>query len=406
MEASAAVRNGEAARQEIRPAGILRSRGGGRRTRRLRLLFFNEGDLGTHVLGHGRLVEAHRAGLGDFPGVEARFASLTEMPRLARAAVNRPIEPLRRAGLDMQTLRWHLVQSLRARWELSRQIEQWRPDVVHLYTPAVALTMVHTMRHVPMVLAMDTTVKEWSYMPAWRPEHRYAEATLAPSRALEHRALRAAALVLARTRWVCECVEREFPDVRVLEHHPGIDLDRYRPAPRRPRERPRVLFVGGRFREKGGADLIAALAPELADGRVELDVVTPEDVPDRPGVTVHRLAPSDPRLLDLQQQADVACLPTYGDTNPWAILESMACGTPVLATRVGGIPDMIDDGLSGVLVEPGDRVGLRNTLLTLLADPHALRRLGDGARRRCETRYDARRQFGELVELVSALARG
>jgi glycosyltransferase involved in cell wall biosynthesis len=369
----------------------------------LRVLFFNEGNLGSHVLGHNQLVAALRAGLAGIDDVEARFVGLTPMPRLATAAATRPIEPLRKAGLDFLSLRWHVVQSLRARGELGRELERWPADVVHLYTPAVAFAMATTMRRVPLVLSMDTTVRDWWAMPAWRATQPYAAATIAPSCALERRALRRAALVLARTQWVRESVEAQAPGVRVLEHHPGIDLDRHRPAPRRARHRHRVLFVGSRFRQKGGEDLLAALGDRL--GRdVELDVVTPESVPERRGVSVHRLGPGDPALLDLQQQADVMCMPTYGDTNPWAVLESMACGTPVISTDVGGIPDMLERGRAGVLVPPGDGAALRDALQGLLGDPERRDELATAARRRCEQHYDACVQSERLVSLLRAVA--
>jgi starch synthase len=369
----------------------------------LRVLFFNEGNLGHHVLGHHQLERALRAGLHEAPGVEARFAGLSPMPRLASAAASRPIEPLRRANLDLATLRWHVVQSLRARSALRRELSLWPPDVVHLYTPAVAMALASTMRRVPIVLSMDTTVREWAKMPAWRADQRYAPATIAPSRALERRALTRAALVLARTAWVRRSVEAEAPGVRVIEHHPGIDLTRYQPAVHRKRERPRILFVGGRFRDKGGEDLLAALGEDL--GRtVDVDLVTPELLPERAGVRMHRLEPSAPELLDLQQQADVMCLPTHGDTNPWAITEALACGTPVVSTRIGGIPDMLDHGRAGVLVRHGDRRGLRQALLSLLEDRERRVDLGAAARQRCELNYDARRQFPRLVEYLRSVA--
>jgi len=363
----------------------------------MRVLFFNEGNLGTHVLGHNQLTAALKAGLAETPDVDARFAGLSAMGRVANAAATRAVEPLRRAHLDVPRLRWHIVQSLRARSELASELDGWPADIVHLYTPAVAFAMTGIMRRVPVVLSMDTTVREWAMMPAWRPAQRHGPALIAPASALERRALGRAALVIARTAWVREGAERHAPGVRVIEHHPGIDLLRHRPAPRRERARPRVLFVGGRFREKGGEDLLAALGERL--GReVELDVVTPEHVPERAGVRVHRLDPSDPRLLELQQQADVMCLPTHGDTNPWAILEAMACATPVVASRVGGIPDLLADGDAGVLVAHGDRDALRATLLELLADPARRAELGTAARLRCEANYDARRQFPLLIE--------
>ena len=361
----------------------------------MRALFFNEGNLDTHVLGHGRLDEALRAG-GSGMGLDVRFAQLPPLCGRADELARRRVRLLRKADLDLVVLRWHLVQSARARRALRDELGRSPADVVHLYTPAVALTMGDVMRDTPVVLSTGATVHDWWAMPAWARTTPLAELTIAPSRALERRALRRAALVLARTGWARRRTEQEAPGVRVVEHHPGIDLDRYRPAERRPRERPRVLFVGSRFAEKGGEDLLAAL-DGLLGVEVDLDVVTPADVRERPGVRIHRLTREDPRLLDLQQQADVACLPTYGDTNPWTITESLACGTPVVATRIGGIPDMLGGDEVGVLVDHGDRPALRAALLALVRDPDRRRRLGAAARERAERRYDARAQFAALA---------
>ncbi len=362
----------------------------------MRALFFNEGNLDTHVLGHGQLDAALRAGLTAAPDVEARFAGLPALSGLAANLSGRQMRLLRKRDLDLLVLRWHLVQSERARRALTRELEAWPADVVHFYTPAVAFALGGLMRQTPIVLSLDTTVHDWWAMPAWRRTWPHADLTIAPSRALERRALRRAALVLARTPWARRAAEREAPGVRVLEHHPGIDLEHYRPAERRARERPRVLFIGGRFAEKGGEDLLAALG-DLLGREVDLDVVTPDPVAERPGLRVHRLVRSDPRLLDLQQQADVACLPTYGDTNPWTVLEAMACGTPIVSTRVGGIPDMLAGGEAGALVPHGDRQALREQLLGLIRDPRRRRQLSDAARRRCEDRYDATRQLPVLA---------
>jgi hypothetical protein len=86
----------------------------------MRVLFFNEGNLGTHVLGHAQLDAALRSGLESQPDVEARFASLSPMGRRAEMIAGHPLKPLASAGLDFQTLRWHLVEPA------SNSIASWR----------------------------------------------------------------------------------------------------------------------------------------------------------------------------------------------------------------------------------------------------------------------------------------
>ncbi len=188
----------------------------------------------------------------------------------------------------------------------------------------------------------------------------------------------------------------------MIEHHPGIDLERWYPAPREPRERPRVLFVGGRFAEKGGFDLLAALEGRIGT-EVDLDVVTPADVPHAEGVTVHRLGHASPELRRLYQQADLLVLPTYGDTNPWVLLEAMACGTPAVSSDVGAIPEMLDEGRAGTVVPHGDVRALREAIEALLADGTRREGLRSVVRERVERHYDARRQFPALAARMREL---
>ena len=367
----------------------------------MRVLFFNEGNLGTFILGQGQLEASLRA--HDAGDVEARFAGLAPIGRGTMALMQRAPALAVRHDLHFPALRWHAVQSTRARRALRRELRRWRPDVLHVHSHSIGLRLGRAMRSIPTALSVDATITDWASMPAWRPTSRLRLGELAAVRAVERRRFQDAALVLAWTDWTRRGVLAVAPDARVVEHHPGLDLTALRPAEREPRERPRVLFVGGRFAEKGGDDLLAVLGDRLGD-TVELDLVTPADVAPRTGVRVHRLGPRDPELLHLRQQADLLCLPSHGDAAPWAVLEAMACGTPVVGADVGGIKDLIGGEEAGVTVPVGDRPALGAALTALLDDAPRRRALGAAARARCEARYDATRQARLLIDHLRAIA--
>ncbi len=368
----------------------------------VRLLFFNEGNLGTFILGQDQVEANLRTAIEHLDGAEARFARLTEQGRWAHAAATWTRPLLSRESLDAKTLRWHAVQSTRARRQVRAEVEAFRPDILHLHSHSIALGLGGVMRRVPTALSVDVTIRDWRMMPAWRPKRPWASAELVPVCAAERRRFRQAALVLAWTPWAAASVLAACPEARVVEHHPGIDLERFSPGTRREPELPRVLFIGGRFEDKGGGRLLDALSDDL--GRtVELDLVTPADVPSRPGIRIHRLGPQDPELLELRRQAALFCLPSTADAAPWAVLEAMACGIPTVASDVGGIPDLLGHGEAGVVVAHDDVRALGTAIRSLLADPTRRQALGQAARRRCEAHYDARRQAAQLVDLLAPL---
>jgi glycosyltransferase involved in cell wall biosynthesis len=148
---------------------------------------------------------------------------------------------------------------------------------------------------------------------------------------------------------------------------------------RRP-EPGRVLFAGRITRGKGIADLVQAVArhPDAAE-RVILAGATPDadfastlksivsaaGLDDR--VTLPGLL-SEKELLDEFSRASVLVLPSYQETAPMVIQQAMAARLPVVATRVGGVPDMIEHEVSGLLCDPGDIDGLSGALLRLRGD--------------------------------------
>lgn len=150
-----------------------------------------------------------------------------------------------------------------------------------------------------------------------------------------------------------------------------------------------VLYVGGFANPvKGGEVLLAALArPEAAEleaelaGPGELPAAGEELLAARPRLRWRGWLEQEQRLAALRA-APVFVLPSTSEGLPMALLEAMAWGRAIVATRVGGVPDVLSDGEDALLVEPGDEEALAAALARLAADAELRARLGPAARER------------------------
>lgn len=100
---------------------------------------------------------------------------------------------------------------------------------------------------------------------------------------------------------------------------------------------------------------------------------------------------------------DVMVQPSFNEGTPVSLIEAMAAARPVIATRVGGVPDVVDDGRSGLLVPPGDPAALAEAVQRLWRDPVLRRRLGDEGRRAVYPRYGLDRLVAQLTDLYLRL---
>ena len=102
--------------------------------------------------------------------------------------------------------------------------------------------------------------------------------------------------------------------------------------------------------------------------------------------------------------ADVFVLPSLSEGSPNALLEAMACGLPIVATRVGGVPEIAVDGETALLVPPEDPVALARAIDRLLRDRALAARLGSAARATVLTRYTPELRATTLSGLYASLA--
>jgi glycosyltransferase involved in cell wall biosynthesis len=108
-------------------------------------------------------------------------------------------------------------------------------------------------------------------------------------------------------------------------------------------------------------------------------------------------------LENIYADLDIVVLTSNNEGTPVCLIEAMAGGKPVVATRVGGVADLVEDNVTGMLVPPGDREALAKALLVLLGDPALRARLGERARSAVYPRFDIRTLVSNLERLYAEL---
>ncbi len=149
-----------------------------------------------------------------------------------------------------------------------------------------------------------------------------------------------------------------------------------------------ILFVGLDWERKGGPDLLEAfrmIHPKHPDAR--LTIVGPHFGFSLPGVTMLGKV-SVEELNHLYRQATIFCMPSRSEPFGIVFVEAMTHALPVVAARIGALPDMVENGKNGCLIEPGDISGLAAALDELLADAKKRARFGKASWWLARERYN------------------
>jgi glycosyltransferase involved in cell wall biosynthesis len=218
-------------------------------------------------------------------------------------------------------------------------------------------------------------------------------------------------------RYVCvsdnvkaQCIAEGIAPSRLLTIKNGIDMQRFRFSGTQ-LDGP-IVAVARLSPEKDIANLIhaTAIAAKRVDGiRVEVA----GDGPCRGDL--QRLAVElgiEDRVVFLGEIYDVASLlgrarlfvlPSRSEGIPLTALEAMACGLPVVATRVGGVPEVVEDGLTGLLVPPANPAALAAAIVQICNDPDGGERMGRAGTCRVDEFFDVRRMVGEYETLYTSV---
>jgi glycosyltransferase involved in cell wall biosynthesis len=196
----------------------------------------------------------------------------------------------------------------------------------------------------------------------------------------------------------------------------GIDPSVFAPRPFRERPRPfEVVSVGRLAPVKAQRVLVDAVASLVREG-VDVRLRLVGDGPDRAAlerdVAVRRLGGSvvfegwcdQDRVREIYRTADAFALASFAEGVPVVLMEAMAMEIPCVATRITGVPELIRDGVDGLLVAPADPDALARAIATLAGDPRLRRRLGAEGRRRVLERYDLAANVERLARLLGVRA--
>jgi glycosyltransferase involved in cell wall biosynthesis len=318
---------------------------------------------------------------------------------LRRRGVRAAVEPLRSAAdlLGAARIRSHLAGA----------------DVVHthdrrtglLIRPQAAMAgaaAVHTLHGLPDAL-FEAVVPLGSTPPGdptagltdrarLRAEAALSRigATVVPSRALAR---------FLRTRG--------FPPERLRVIPNGVTVRRAEP---RPTGGPVVIGTAAILEPRKGIDVLLDACGSISgefrveifgDGSMRTELERRAETHRVPARFHGHVADAPARLGEL----DVFVLPARAENLPMAILEAMAWAVPVVATRVGGVPELVADGVTGILVPPDDPEALGAALETLLDDADLRASLGRAGAERVATQFDARHLAGRMLSLYEELAR-
>jgi glycosyltransferase involved in cell wall biosynthesis len=283
---------------------------------------------------------------------------------------------------------------------LAWQFRRWRPRAViaNLTKDLKAAALAGRLAGVPCRLA----TRESDFPLKAKGYYRWYFNRLATGVLVNSEATRAT--VLASAPWLDE--------QRVHLLYKGVDLERFVPRAQAPRGGV-VGFAGQLIERKGLPALMSAWTElERADDPRGRRLLIAGEGPLRPALEAWRAGLRQPEAVELRGYVedlvpfyhglDALVLPSLSEGFGLVAAEAGACGVPVVAARASSLPEIVEDGTTGLLVPPGDAHALAAALDRVLRDDELASRLGSGARARVARRFGREASLDRLLTLVGA----
>jgi glycosyltransferase involved in cell wall biosynthesis len=333
--------------------------------------------LGLRALGHRAMLIAHAAG---------------ELRQRAKE------------GLELIPLAPKTEMDLSAAWRLSRLIKQLRPDVLHAHDPhgvamaALALSMSTQLDKPPLVAArrVDFHIKG-NALSRWK--YRQVDCFICASEAI-------------RKMLVADGV----PASRAVTIHEGIDLAHVAAAPAAnlhaelwlPHHAPIVGNIAALVPHKGQRHLIEAAAIVLKRvpdarfviaGEGELRQSLERQIKDHHLEKHVFLTGFRPDVLSVLKAFDLFVMSSVTEGLGTSLLDAMACGKPIVATTAGGMPEVVKDGMTGILVPPRNHEAMADAIVRLLTNDQLRHEMGAAGQARARVYFSAERMVQDTYDL-------
>jgi len=321
------------------------------------------------------------------------------------------------ARIPVYNSNWTVRAGVRARRTLAR-IQRHSPvDALFVHTQVPAVFLTDWMQRIPTIVSLDATPRQYDELGAYYGHQRSTGWLESWKWRANQRCFHTAYQLVAWSHWTKAglVADYEVPAEKIVVIPPGVNSREWaRPIPRLQQNQPtKILFVGGDLQRKGGQlliDAVRVLRQEASNGDaqeagIELHLVTREPVPAEPGLFVYnQMQPNSAPLKALFHTCDIFCLPTYGDCLPMVLSEAGAAGLPLVATKVGGIAEIVRDGETGFCIPTGDVAALVTALRTLIEQPALRVAQGTRAADLVQREFDAERNTTRLLDLMKECA--